>query len=296
MSEIDWGWLRSFVAVSESGSLRDASRRIGLSQPTLSRHIQRLEEQLGVSLFDRTGRGLVLSPRGSELYESALGVKSSVDGFVRQASGLDDALEGSVRVTSGRLFGVYFIPQWIQDFRDRHPQITIDVVLDDSEVDLLTREAEIAVRQFRPSQLDLRAKRCGSVAIGFFATRGYLDTHGVPDSLYALSQHALIGYDQRTTILEVSAAMGEPLTRDHFVVRSDDVSMQVAACRAGLGIGSFSQIVGQACPELVEIMPGAIPTAQDVWLVAHPDLHRNPRVRAAFDDLAAWFARRLDPS
>ena len=293
MSEIDWGWLRSFVAVSEAGSLRDAAEGLGISQPTLSRHIQRLEAHLRVSLFDRTGRGLALSPRGAELYESAVSVKASVDGFMRQATGLDEALRGTVRVTSTRLFGVYLISRWLRQFRDRHPSISVDLVIDDSPVDLLTREAEIAVRLFRPSQPDLRARKCGTSAIGFFASRGYLETYGHPEEVAAIRSHQLIGYDQRTAILEVSAAMGFPLVRADFDICTDDVSMQVAACRAGLGIATFSTTVGRRCPDLVELFPSAIPTQQEVWLVAHPDLQRNPRVRAAWDDLGAWLQAEL---
>ena len=293
MEEIDWGWLRSFVAVSRAGSLREAARRIGLSQPTLSRHIQRLEDHIGVSLFDRTGRGLALSPRGAELYEAAMNVRVSVDGFVRRAAGLDEALAGSVRVTTSRLFGVHLMAEWLRGFRERFPAISVDLVMDESAVDLLTREAEIAVRQFRPSELELRARRCGSVPTGFFATRGYLEQRGTPSSLVALSTHQLIGFDRRTVVLELSAAMGVPLQRESFWLRSDDMSMQVAACRAGLGIGAFSVAVGRRCPDLVEILPGSIPHSQEVWLVAHPDLARNPRVRATWDDLEQWLTREL---
>lgn len=290
MDEIDWGWLRSFVAVAESGSLRKASQRLGVSQPTLSRHVQRLEEQLGITLFDRTSRGLALSPRGAELYESAVTVRSSVDGFVRRASGLDDASSGTVRVTTNQVVGLHLLPGWLAGFQERQPRITVDAVLDDSEVDLLTREAEIAIRMFRPGQLDLMAMRCGQARTGFFASRDYLAAHGTPTTIAELREHRFIGYDRITVILEISAAMGAPLTREDFVVRSDSVSMQVAACRAGLGIASFTTLVGRRLPELVELMPRAIPYHQEVWLVAHPDLQRNPRVRAAWDDLGEWLS------
>ncbi len=296
MDEIDWGWLRSFVAVAEAGSLRAAAEGTAVSQPTLSRHVQHLEEALGVALFDRTGRGLTLSPRGAELYEAARDVQGSVNTFLRHARGLEEALSGSVRVTTSRAFGAFVLPRWLEGFRRRQPEISIDLVTDDSAVDRLTRDAEVAVRLFRPAQLDLLARRCGDTPTTFWASRDYLDAHGTPTDSDELLRHPLIGFDRNPVFLETAARMGSPLTRDHFVLRTDDIVGQVMAVRAGLGIAAFGRLVGQQVPELVEVMPGAIPHAQEVWLVAHPDVQRNPRVRAVWRDLAEFFEGLLTPT
>lgn len=301
MDELDWTWLRSFVAVAEHGSMRAAARRLGLSQPTLSRHVQRLEEVLDVALFDRAGRGLSLSPRGTELYESAREVATAVGGFLRHARGLEEGLAGDVRITCTHAYGLYLLPEWLRAFRDRHPEITVDLVLDDSSVDLLTREAEVAVRQYRPTQGDLVARKCGVSPTWFFATEELLRRHGydppdrLPTTLEELTVLPFVGFDRLPYFLDAAKAMGVPMTRDELVLRSDDMAALVAATRAGVGIGALARDIGRRAG-LVPLLPGSIPHAQEVWLVAHPEVQRNPRVRATLDSLYTYLSEVLAPS
>lgn len=281
---MDWRWLRSFVAVADAGTMYLAQKQSGISQPTLSRHIKQLEDALGVSLFERSGRNLVLSQQGSALFERALDVRRSVKAFERQAVGLSEEEGGSVRVTMSHNFGWYFAPDWLVSLKETHPEITIDLVLEDVPVNLMLREAEIAVRLYRPQQLDLIARQCGYSARGFYASQAYLDVHGRPLHLDELKEHQLIGFDRFMAWIEHAAEMGYHFQRDDFVFRCDSYLHHARVAEAGLGVAVLPDWIGQRS-ELMRLFPEVKMPGLPVWLAAPPDLHRNPRVSRVWDHL-----------
>jgi len=287
MNEMNWEWLRSTLAVLETGSLQAASDRLGVSAPTLSRHVAHLEASLGVPLFDRSGRGLRPTPDAEALLPAARQVRGAVDELLRQATGreVDDA--GPVRVTASFVHGVLLLPPFVAGFRRAHPEVTLDLVLDDAPTNLLSREAEVAVRGFRPQQADLLARRCGVSRSGFFASQGYLDRRGAPTRLLDLVEHELIGFDRSTVYLEAAARMGVPMQREHFAFRSDSVLGQVAAAQADVGIAAMQCAVGERAG-LVRVMPEVTVHELEVWLVAHPDVRKAPRVRRVWDALVDY--------
>lgn len=292
---MDWSWLESFVLVAEAGSVRAAAEGSGLSQPTLSRHIQQLELALGLSLFDRAGRRLQLSPKGEQLLESARRVAAEVGTFQRQAAGLDEALAGTVRISATLLVGHYLLPPWVTAFRGRHPAISLELHLDDAEANLLIREAEVAVRMFRPRQEDLVARQVGQVSLGFWCSADYLERRGAPAEVGELVQHDLIGFDRLTVDLEVARAAGLDWPRDRWRVRTDQFAAQGPLAAAGAGICVVPPWVGESLG-LCRVLPQVTFPGQPIFVVAHPEVRRAPRVRAAWRDLGDWLAARLAPS
>jgi DNA-binding transcriptional LysR family regulator len=290
MDGLEWSWLKSFVAVAEAASMREAAERTGSSQPTLSRHVASLEAHLGVTLFDRRGRALVLSPRGTELYESAGRVNGAVDDFLRQATGYAEDLTGGVRITASHVVGQWILPEWIEGFHQRHPGLSVELVLEETAVDLRARDAEIAIRMFRPSQVDLLTRRLGTGRSIFCASERYVARKGPLTSVAAITEHDLIGFDRIPVYLETAASMGVALTDDDFVLRTDSIPAQVAAARAGVGVAVVNDALVARIPELVPQLPGVVLATQEVWLVAHPDLRRSRRVRTAWDDLGAFLS------
>jgi DNA-binding transcriptional LysR family regulator len=284
MEELDWRWLRSFVAVANAGGTQAGAKQSGLSQPTLSRHVAQLEQALGVTLFDRHGSAMTLSPHGSALLERALDVQASVKAFERQALGSSSDPEGSVRVTMTHMFGHNFAPRWLASLRKACPHITVELSLDDSEVNLLLREAEIAVRMFRPRQLDLIAQYCGQQQLGFFAARAYLKAHSTPHSIDALKEHELIGYDRITTWIDTARSMGFSYSRNDFSFRSDAEALHQEVAREGLGIAVLPIWIGKQSG-LVRVLPSVHIDGQPVFLTAHPDLRRSARVSRVWDHL-----------
>ena len=277
MDELDWRWLKSFVAVAREGGMLAASRATRISQPTLSRHISALEEALDVTLFDRSGRGVRLSEQGAALFERAEAISMSVKAFELQALGLSEETAGAVRVTMSELLGTYFAPAWLDACRQDMPHISVDLVLEDSPVDLLMREAEIAVRMFRPHQTDLITRPCGAHVYGFYASPDYVARRGQPDGIEELRGHDLIGYDRRTAWLENAARMGFTFTREDFVTRTDSEPMHPRLAAAGLGICAIGTWVGDQLG-LTRLLPEYELAGQPVFLTAHQSSRQNPRV------------------
>ncbi|MEJ2644430.1 MAG: LysR family transcriptional regulator [Gammaproteobacteria bacterium] len=180
MNQLDWALIRSFLAVARLGSLSAAARDMGVSQPTLSRDIQALEAATGLNLFRRTTQGLVLTPQGQRLVDAADHMNAAADRFARQASGLSVELEGDVRISANEIVGTYLLPPAIADFRQEHPAVHVEVVISNGASSLSKREADIALRMFRPTQPDLVARRLPDLELGFYAHRDYLDRRGEP--------------------------------------------------------------------------------------------------------------------
>lgn len=289
---LDWRWLRSFVAVADAGGMQEAARRSGVSQPTLSRHVRQLEETLDVALFERGGRGLTLSPEGAGLLARARDVRAAVKAFERQAVGMSAEEAGAVRVTMTELYGELFAPAWLASLRRALPRITVDLVLDDAAVNLLLREAEIAIRLFRPRQLDLVAQRCGEQHVGFFASPEYVAERGAPETAEALRDFDLIGFDRVMDWIDAARSLGFEYTRDDFAFRCDAAVMHYRAARAGLGIAAIPLWVGERLG-LTRVLPGQTVGTFPIYLVAHQDLHRSPRVARVWQHLGAALRERF---
>lgn len=292
MDDLDWRWLRSFLAVAHAGAMMGAAKASGVSQPTLSRHVSALEEALGVTLFDRAGRGIQLTPQGAELFERAREIEASVAAFERQALGLNAELEGSVRVSMSRMYGTYLGPAWLRALSEVHPHITIDLVLEDTPANLLLREAEIALRMFQPTQLDLKIRALGSTPRGFFASRAYLDTAPQCLELEDLRTHRLIGFDRRTVWLEHAARMGFRFDRDDFVCRTDDATLHPRLAAQGMGVAVLQVWVGEQ-EGLERMLPQVEIPGQPMYLVAPSDLHQNRRVLQVWEHLSASVRERF---
>ncbi|MEL6189164.1 MAG: LysR family transcriptional regulator [Myxococcota bacterium] len=294
-SELDWRWVESFVQVAEAGGATAAEQRTGKSQATFSRHVKQLEEHLGVALFDRAARGLSLTPRGQHLLARAGVMRDAAKAFELDARALDAKREGPVRVTMTQAFGHFFAPRWLPELRDAYPGITVDLVLADDAVNLLHREAEIAVRMFKPTQLDLVTRRCGELRLGFFASPSYLDQRGTPMELEALFEHELVGFDRIGAWVETARNLGYRFDRHHFRVRTDAIYLHAPLIAAGLGIGVLPVYLEES-PDLVRVFPAVAFPGQSIFLTAAADLRSNALISAVWDHLADALEDVFKPS
>ena len=208
-SEPDWALWRSFAAVVADGSLSAAARRIGYSQPTLGRHIETLEQQLGLTLFDRTLQGLKPTETALRLYQAVQAAEAKLAEAVLMAEGSTGALEGTVRITASTVVSHYILPALLRPIREEFPAIAVEIVPSDSIENLLLREADIAIRMFRPTQLELIAKKIGELPIVAAAHASYLGAHGTPTSPDDLTRHTLVGMD-RSELIIVAASCTSP--------------------------------------------------------------------------------------
>jgi DNA-binding transcriptional LysR family regulator len=281
-----WDELRTFVEVARDGSLSGAARRLGLTQPTVGRHIDALEVALGLTLFTRSPRGLTPTPAALALEPHAEAMAAAAAALERAASGEAAADRGAVRVTASDVIGTEVLPPILAAFRAAHPGIAVELVLTNRTQDLARRDADIAVRMVRPTQSGLLARRIGSSRIGLYAHRDYLARFGEPRSLADLASHCLIGFDRDNSSFRGAGDFAGTLTRDSFGFRCDSDLAQLAALRAGVGVGGCQDNIARRMPELAPVLQNAFHTTLEVWLVMHEDLKATRRVRLLFDHLA----------
>ena len=284
-SDPDWNLHRTFLAVLQQGSLSAAARQLGLTQPTVARHIDALEQAVGGDLFLRTPRGLSPTEMAMELKPYAESLAHTAGALMRAASGVAGDVRGTVRLTASEVIGVEQLPPILVSLRARHPKLVVELVLSNAVDDLLRRESDIAVRNVEPTQEALVARRLPPIALGLHAHRRYLEQRGTPTSIAALADHDVIGFDRETPAMRRFIERFPAFPRSAFALRSDSDLAQLAAIRAGFGIGICQAPIARRDPNLVRVLPNAVNLELGVWIVMHEDLKSSARCRALFDAL-----------
>jgi DNA-binding transcriptional LysR family regulator len=287
ITEPGWDLYRSFLAVLRLGSLSAAGRSLGLTQPTVGRHIALLQEFFGGRvLFTRSPAGLLPTAAAFELRPHAEAMAAAAAAFVRMGSTNLEETAGVVRLAAADVMGVEVLPAILSEFRFKHPSTVIELSLSNEMADLLRRDADIAVRMVRPAQKALLAKRAGVVALGFHAHRRYLERHGFPERLEDLSHHTLIGFDRTLPFAKLLQAVPLPVSRELFSFRCDNDLAQMAALRAGFGVGICQTALARRDPDLLPLLGKQFKVEMEIWIVMHNDLKRSARMRLMFDHLA----------
>lgn len=294
--EIGWELYRSFLGVLVEGSLSGAARALGITQPTVGRHVQSLEKSLGFALFTRSQTGLLPTEAALALRGHAEAMRSTAAALQRAAESQGEGVKGTVRVSASEVIGVEVLPPIVAGLRDAYPQLRIELVLTNRVQDLLHREADIAVRMTSPKQDVLVARRVGTVELGLHAHQRYLDQHGTPSQPGDLAGHALIGFDEETPFLRAAAKAVPALsgwTRRNFTLRTDSDLGQLALLRAGCGIGVCQVALARRDPDLVRVLPGHFTLPLHTWVTMHEDLRDSPRCRVAFDALVTGLSSHM---
>ena len=288
-STLDWTLVQAFLAVAETGSLSAAGRVLGLTQPTVGRQVRALEDRLGTELFRRHPQGMEPSAAGLALLPHAGAMREAASRFSLTAAGAESRLEGTVRITASRIVASHHLPGIVARIRRAEPGIQIEVVASDESQNLLFREADIAVRMYRPTQPDLIARHLGDVEIGLYGATS-IDCDAQEGDIEAwLRSCDLVGYDAMTLLIDGLRAHGMQFRREDFPVRTDDPSVYVQLVAAGAGLGFLQVTVGDALPGVRRLDRGGLPTLP-VWLTAAEALRRTPRIRRVWDLLAEELA------
>lgn len=279
-----WDLLASAVAVARTGSLSAAARALGVTQPTVRRHVEALEGELGIRLFTRSPSGLVPTPAAVAMLPFAETIDATVAAMVRATVGDGTASIGPVRLTASEVMAVEVLPRLIAPLLVANPTLEIELVATDQREDILRRDADIALRMARPEEGALVARRVAKVEVGLFATAGYLARAGTPETMTDLAHHVLVGEDRSTGLAAALEAAGAQRGELRFTLRTDSQPAQLQAVRAGVGIGTCQVPLAGREPQLVRVLPGiAVPL--DMWLVTHADLCDQPRIRLVMDGL-----------
>jgi DNA-binding transcriptional LysR family regulator len=282
----DWSLWRSFGAVVEAGSLSAAARKLGLSQPTLGRHIDSLEQDLGIALFERTLHGLKPTDTALRLYEPVAAAERALSEAVLMAEGSSAALGGTVRITASTMISHYVLPNMLRTIREAFPAIAIELVPTDSSENLLLRESDIAVRMFRPAQLELITRKLGDIPLVCCAHESYLERRGTPTTLADLSSHDMIGLDRSDLMISGAKSLGIDVNRTTFVLRTDSQTAIWEMLKAGLGISFAQQGLVETTHGMEALLPGLRLPSLEVWLTTHRELFTSRRIRAIYDALA----------
>ena len=285
-SPLDWTLLRSFLAVAETGSLSAAARETGQSQPTLGRHIRLLEDQVGGALFERHPKGLNLSALGQVLRPGAEAMREGARQVAMAAAGGDTRMAGPVRITASIFVSVHLLPPIIADIRTRHPEIDIELVASDLTENLLFHEADIAVRMYRPEQLDMITRHLGELKLGLYAAPAYLARRGAPRDFTELLDHDVVGYDRDDRLIRGFRDAGLDVTRESFPIRTDDQVAYWELVCAGGGIGFGQRPVADRDQRVTRILPDMPLPTLPVWLTTHESLRHTPRIARVWDALA----------
>ena len=285
--EPDWTLYRTFLAVIREGNFTSAAQALGATQPTVGRQIEALETLLGAKLFARSPRGLQPTTEAMQLVPHAEQMAAAAAALIRASSGDLAADVGVVRLTAGEYVGVEILPPMLAEFTAAHPRIELELSLSNRNEDMLQRDADIAVRMLRPTQKALVARRVGSVTIGLYAHRSYVEARGLPSSPAEMTQHRLIGFDRDFHVLRTTGGSAAQLRREDFGFRTDNVVAQIAAMRAGMGITACHVAIARREPDLVPVLVDTFMFEREIWLVMHPDLKEVHRIRLLFDHLAS---------
>jgi DNA-binding transcriptional LysR family regulator len=287
---MDWDKLRVFHAVAEAGSFTHAGESLNLSQSAVSRQISALEESLSVPLFHRHARGLILTEQGELLFRTAREVFAKLamaEGLISESK---DRPKGPLKITTTVAFGSIWLTPRIREFLDLYPEIQVSLVVDDSELDLSMREADVAIRMSPPRQPDLIQRHLVSVQVHIYATAEYLQKHGTPQRPDDLEDHRVIVYgeDARPPVpgvnwlLEVGAKSGQD--RRPILTVNNTYGM-LRAIMSGLGLAALPDFVANEHSGLVRVLPEVSGPPNEAYFVYPEELRTSKRISVFRDFL-----------
>ncbi|GAA5214136.1 LysR family transcriptional regulator [Corallincola platygyrae] len=284
--QFDWNRARAFLVTAEEGSLSAAAKVLNMTQPTLSRQVAALEQELGISLFERVGRGLELTPSGEQLLEHVQAMGEAASALSLGARGRTQTLEGDICISATETMAAFVLPTVIQTLREKAPAVNIKIVASNMASDLRRREADIAIRGFRPTEPNLIAKKLGQIQVNFYATAEYLEKLGNPQKPELFHDADFIGFDQNAPYVERLNELGFRLTDANFPVTTENHLVHWQLAKQGIGIGAMEQTIGDAEPRVVRVLPDLVPFVGEIWLVVHDELRSNRRVSMVYELLA----------
>lgn len=288
---MDWNHIRAFHATALTGSLSAAARQLGLTQPTLSRQVLALESDLGVSLFERRGRKLMLTQTGSDIFEHIRAMGEAADFVALAASGRVQEIGGRVSISATDSFSAYVLPEIVDRIRAEAPQLTIMVVSANELSNLHRREADVAIRHVRPDRPGLVGQHVGDTEAGFYASANWVAEHGLPANRADLAKAGLIGFDDTARLSGFLREIGIPIEAGDFRLVSDSSVVVWEMVKRGMGVAAMLREVAERTPGVVKLLSDQPPVPVPIWLVTHRELQSSPRIRLVLRILAEAFSK-----
>ncbi len=289
---MDWDKLRIFHAVASAGSFTHAGQTLGLSQSAVSRQISALEEEISTPLFQRHARGLTMTDEGELLFTAVTDVLGRLAAAEEALKNVHDAPRGALKITASHGIGAYWLLPRLGQFLAQYPEVEVHLVMDDKELDLAQREADLAIRMRAPVQADLIQRKLFTVHYHMYAAKSYLKDHPAPKTLEDIAEHSIIVYGETAVpeirdinwLLEAFKKNAKPGGTGK-IIRINNITGILQATEAGLGIGVVPDFVAAEHPKLERVLPDVNAPGFDVHLVYADALRQSKRV-AAFRDFA----------
>lgn len=285
---MDWDKLRIFHMVAEAGSFTHAGENLKLSQSAVSRHISALEETLGVSLFHRHARGLILTEQGELLHKTSRDIFGKLAMIEGQLHDTKDQAEGSILVTVADFIGASWLAPRLKEFRSQYPGIQVTLLMDDRVLNLGMREADAAIRLYKPEQPDLIQRHVTAVNFTICAGKNYKPEKGLPDTIEDLKDHAVIAYPQQTLLPYQNPnwlidRAGINIEGNPNVIQINSISAILQAVKGGAGIAVLPDFMIKDDPDIVPILTNVKSEKVDMYFV-YPEERRHSRRIALFRD------------
>ena len=283
----DWNRARSFLVTAEEGSFSAAARALATTQPTVGRQVAALEREPGVTLFELVGTSLELTTAGVELLEHVRAMSDAATRVSLTATGRSSSVTGTVCVTASEAISAHLLPPILGRLRVDHPGIELEIVASNQARDLHRREADIAIRNFRPTQPDLIAQKIKDAKAYLYASPAYLRRIGRVRSVRDLARAELFAFDRTSIMIDGLRAIGLEVTRAQFPIVTDNHLVQWELCKRGVGICIMMEEIAASEPRVRRVLPSLPPLPVPLWLVCHRELRTSRRIRLVFDRLAA---------
>jgi DNA-binding transcriptional LysR family regulator len=277
---MQWDDLRIVLAIAEQGTLSAAALQLGVSHPTLSRRLQRIERRLGTRLFERLPTQLRATDAGEEVRQLALRLRVEIDALEQRIGGRDAAADGPVRLTAPDAVAEYLLPGMLAAICERHAGLRLELLVSNQLLSLAQRQADIALRVTAKPDEALSGRQVGSVAMAVYAASSLAGAAADGAGL------SWIGFDAALACSGPGAWVARHVPEADVRLRANTLLGAAQAVRAGIGCGLLPCFVGSACPDLVRLGEPLAELAQPLWMLMHPDTARLGRVRRASSALA----------
>ena len=284
--DFDWNRARAFLATAELGSLSAAAKALSCSQPTLSRQVNALEKELKVALFERVGKGLELTPGGLDLLAHVREMGNAASFLSLAASGKTESLEGTVCISASELMAVNGLPLIISRLRKAEPKITVELIASSASSDLKRREADIALRSYRPTQADLIGKKLRDDHYFLYGATQYLESIGFPQKIEDFKHADFVGLPDSKQIISMLNQRGLNVTSENFSLKTTSHTVYWELIKQGGGIGFIPDNLGDGEAKVERVLSQLGNFSTELWLVTHRELRTNRRIRYVFDFLS----------
>ena len=282
---MDWDKLKIFHAVAEAGSFTSATVTLYLSQSAISRQIQSLEDDLKVKLFERHARGLTLTENGEYVYKTAHEVISKLKEVETSLGDQKNKPSGKITITTVRSFGTHWLTPRIQEFMQLHPEMEVELIFDDKELDLSTRQADIGIFMRRPKQLNYIQKKLIDINYHIYGSNAYLEKFGMPKTVNDLNKHKFISFGRGTPSpvynpdWAIKIGMKDSKKRKS-VMKVNSVMGLLLAVESGVGLAALPDYLVVQSKNLIKVLPKIEGPITEAHFVYPQSLKNVARVQA----------------